>query len=186
MKKSLMKIGKKVTAGMLLFSMMLGLAACGKSTAKVDNTVSIDTIHEAIKEAYGENYLPQMLMTEDEITALYGIESDWYEEVLAEVPMISAQVDTLIAVKATDGHVEDVQNALTSYKEYLENDSFQYPMNVPKIQASTIITRGNYVFFIMLGTVDMEVMDQSEDAQIEAYSQMNQIAIDTIDGLLLK
>ena len=38
----------------------------------------------------------------------------------------------------------------------------------------------------MLGTVDMEVMDQSEDAPIEAYSQMNQIAIDTIDGLLLK
>ena len=48
-----MKIGKKVTTGMLLFSMILGLAACGKSTAKVDNTVSVDTIHEAIKEAYG-------------------------------------------------------------------------------------------------------------------------------------
>ena len=186
MKKKFVEAGKKLSAGLMLMCMLFGLAACGKSTTEVDNTVSIDAIHEAVKEAYGESYLPQMLLTEDEIKALYGVESEWYEEALAEVPMISAQVDTLIAIKATQGHVEDVQNALTAYKEYLENDSVQYPMNVPKIQASTVMTRGNYVFFIMLGTVDMEVMDQSEDAQVEAYKEMNQIAIDTIDGLLLK
>ncbi len=188
MKKKLMKTGKRVIAGIMLTCMMLGLIACGKGDGgqNVDNTVTIDAIHTAIKDAYGENYLPNMLLSEDEIKALYGIEADWCEEMLAEIPMISANVDTLIAIKAVDGRVEDVENALTSYKEYLENDSFQYPSNIPKIQASTVITRGNYVFFIMLGNLDMEMMDASEDEQIKAYTELNQTAIDAIDGLLLK
>lgn len=186
MKKAMTVICKKIAVGMLLTAMLSGLTACGNSKNAVDDSVSIDTIHTAIKEAYGDNYLPDMLLSDDEITALYGISNDWYEEAIAEVPMISVNVDTLIAVKAEKEHVEDVQNALTDYKEYLENDSFQYPMNVPKIQASTVITRGNYVFFIMLGVGDENIEDQSEDAQVKAYSELNQIAIDAIDGLLLK
>lgn len=190
MKKRFMKTGKKVLAGIMLTCMMLGMIACGKGDGeggqKVDNTVTIDAIHTAIKEAYGENYLPSMLLSEDEIKALYGVEAEWCEEMLAEIPMISANVDTLIAIKAVDGRVGDVESALKNYKEYLENDSFQYPSNIPKIQASTVITRGNYVFFIMLGNLDMEMMDAPEDEQIKAYTEMNQTAIDTIDGLLLK
>ncbi len=186
MKRKISKISKKIVAGILLVTMMAGISACTKSSNAVDDSVSIETIHEAIKDAYGDNYLPDMLLSDDEIMALYGISNDWYEEAIAEVPMISVNVDTLIAVKAEKDHVEDVQNALTSYKEYLENDSFQYPVNVPKIQASTVITRGNYVFFIMLGVGADDIEDQSEDDQVKAYGELNQIAIDAIDGLLLK
>ena len=37
--------------------------------------------------------------------------------------MISAHVDTFIAIKAKEGKGEEVEKALTSYRDYLINDS---------------------------------------------------------------
>lgn len=168
--------------------MMVGLIACGKGDGaqKVDDTVTIDAIHTAVKEAYGDEYMPSVLLSEDEIKMMYGVEPEWCEQVLAEIPMISTHIDTLIAIKAVDGKVENVEAALNDYKAYLEADTFQYPFNIPKIKASTVITRGNYVFFIMLGVLDVSMTDAAEEEQLKAYEEMNQIAIEAIDGLLLK
>ena len=156
------------------------------SGATVDNTVSIDAIHTAVKEAYGENYLPNMLLSEDDIQLTLGIEPSWYEEIIVELPMISAQVDTFIAVKATDDHVADVTDAITAYQERLKADTMQYPSNLSKIAASTVVTMDNYIFFIMLGYVDISIEDQPEDVRIQAHTEQNQIAIDAIESVLLK
>lgn len=192
--------GKKWIALMLVFSLTFALTACGKdadsntnsgnvadggNAGTIDDTVSIDTIYAAIKEAYGEDYLPNMMLSEDEILSMFGIEPEWCEELLVEIPMISTNVDTLIAVKAREGFVEDVTNAVTAYQDYLKNDSFQYPMNMVKVAASTVVTFDRYVFFIMLGTLGDDV-DTSDDAAIlAAFEAKNQIAVDVIEGLLL-
>lgn len=55
---------------------------------------------QAVKDAYGENYLPSTPLDEQMLTDIYGLDMENVEEVIGEAPMISAHVDTFIAVKA--------------------------------------------------------------------------------------
>lgn len=152
----------------------------------IDGTVTIDTIYQAVKEAYGEDYLPAMLLSEDEIQVMYGIEPEWCEEILVEVPMMSVHVDTFLAVKAKPEHLADISDAVNAYVENLKSDTMQYPANLLKIQASSVVTMGDYVFYVMLGYLPAEMEEEAEDVQIAAYEERNQVAIDVIESLLLK
>lgn len=163
-----------------------GAGENGAGDGTIDDTVSIDTIHEAVREAYGEDYLPDMLLSEDEIQILYGIESEWCEEILVEIPMMSTHVDTFLAIKARPEHLADVSDAVNAYAANLKSDTMQYPMNLNKIAASSVVTMGNYVFYIMLGYLPMEMDDEADDVQIAAYGELNQKAVDVIESLLIK
>lgn len=162
--------------------------AGGENTpaAGIDDTVTIDAIYQAVKEAYGEEYLPDMLLAEDDIKVLYGIEPDWCEEFLVEIPMMSAHVDTFLAVKAKPEHLAEVSDAVNAYVQNLKNDTMQYPSNLNKIAASSVVTMGDYVFYIMLGMLTYEQEEWEEDQQIAAYGERNQVAIDVIEEMLLK
>ncbi len=158
----------------------------GNDGQNVDDTVTIDTIHQAVKEAYGEDYMPDMLLSEDDIQIRFGIETDWCEEFLAEIPMMSTHVDTFLAVKAKPEHLSEVSDAVNAYVENLKNDTMQYPMNVPKIAASSVVTMGNYVFYVMLGMLPTEQQELDESEQVKLYEERNQVAIDLIEEMLLK
>jgi len=152
---------------------------------KPESTVSIQTIRDTVAQAYGENYLPSYALSDMELKEIYGVDNAWVEEFSAEMPMMSAQVDTFIAVKAKNGNVSNVESALKNYRDYLVNSTMQYPINIPKIQASTVYTKGDYVFFIMLGTIPQDIMfGEDEEAAIKAYVESNKIALDTIDSLI--
>ena len=62
-------------------------------------------------------------------------------------------------------------------------DSLQYPMNIPKIQASIIRTFGDYVCFVQLGG-SMEGMEDDEEAAVKACQEMNEKALSVIEGKL--
>lgn len=111
----------------------------------------LDKVHSAVKEAYGENYIPSQPFEMKQLSEMYGITSDNIEEFIAEGPMMSTHVDTFIGVKAKEGKAADVEKELTAYKEKIVADSVQYPMNVAKVNASQIVVEGDYVFFVMLG-----------------------------------
>lgn len=67
----------------------------------------------------------------------------------------------------------------------------QYPMNLPKIQASQVISHGDYTFFVMLsfmedpsGDGEVTSSDDAAAAEEEALKkaqQDNQTAIDIIN-----
>lgn len=60
----------------------------------------------------------------------------------------------------------------------------QYPMNIPKVQASRVYVKDNYVFFIMLGFIDSSLEEtENEEQLIEAYKTENKKAVDTINAL---
>ena len=142
--------------------------------------------HEKPKrDAYGENYLPNMRLTDEEIEVRYGIANDLYSSAIAEVPMISAQVDELVLIKANDEAARDtIEEALTAYQNVLREDTFQYPANLLKIQASQVYVRGDYVCFIMLGVLDNETAQQADEGKvIEAYKTENEKAVAAIDAL---
>lgn len=145
---------------------------------------SVNDVLDAVKEAYGEGYYPNMPVEDDAFFDKFGVSKDDVDEYVAEVPMISTNVDTFVAVKAKDGKGESVEASLNLYRDALVSDTMQYPMNLPKIQASEVYRVDDYVFFVMLGEIPTEKLDESDEAALEAAKENNAIAIKAIDSIL--
>lgn len=137
-------------------------------------------IKDAVVEVLGEDYWPDTAMPPEMLEGNFGISSDMYDDYLAETPMISANVDTLLIIKAKDDKVEDVEKALNDYRDALVNDTMQYPMNLGKIQASRIERYGNYICFVQLGAGAVAMDDQSEDAVINECREINELVLAVI------
>ena len=140
-------------------------------------------LRQAVVNALGEeNYWPNMPLLDDAafFESRYGLSSDQYEDYLAEIPMISANVDTLVIVKAKPDKVADVEAALNAYRDSQINDAFQYPQNQGKVQASKVETIGYHVVFVMLGGEPGD----SVEADIASCQQTNDLAIKAIRQML--
>ena len=140
----------------------------------------MNAIKTAVADALGESYWPNTAIVPEMLEGIYGITPDMYSDYMAEMPMISTNVDTLLIIKANDDKVEAVAEALNTYRDNLIADTMQYPMNVGKIQASRIETFGNYVCFVQLGA-DAVIDDQtSEEQSIIKCQEQNELAIEII------
>lgn len=173
---------KKILSVLLIAISVFSLAACGKEKEPEKVEISLTEVHQAVKDAYGENYIPSMELDATTLENLMNLKADMYEEVIAEGPMMSAHVDTFIAVKAAEGQADAVEESLNGYRDYLINDAFMYPMNMVKVQASEIVRHGDYVFFVLLGNVSMEVEEQGDDAILKAMQDEVKKGVDAIDG----
>ncbi len=138
---------------------------------------SVKKIAQAIKDAYGENYLPDMEVPKELVDTTFGLEKDSYTDVFAETPMISAHPDTLIVVKAVNGKTGDVKAKLEKYRDYLVNESLQYPGNIAKVNASQVVANGDYAAFILLGAIN-ENEDASEEEQKKFAEEQTKIGVD--------
>lgn len=149
-----------------------------------EKLVSLEDLYTAVKETYGDKYIPSMPYDEQAMKELFGIPADLYDSYIAEGPMISVHVDNFVAIEAKEGKGEQIEKILDQYRETLLTESLQYPVNLPKIEASQVVRHGDYVFFVMLG----EVAEGAEDeaAALEAAKESNQIGIDVIDGFFVK
>lgn len=137
----------------------------------------LDKIHDAVKEAY-EEYLPNFPYDRTFVKESFGVEEDWYDAYIAEGPMISVHVDTFLAFHPTEGNKENIVKALKAHRDFLINESFQYPMNIAKVNATTIVEEGDYVYLILLGMVDDNITDDGK--RIEAFKEQNEIAVEAI------
>lgn len=155
-----------------------------EASSEAVKDVSLTEIHDAVKKAYGDNYGASMEYPSDILEEQFGLKKDMYDEVIAEGPMMSAHVDTFIAVKAAEGKAEAVEKALNDYRETQISGAMQYPMNMPKIQASRVIRKGDYVFFLMLGYISSEEEELDEEKQVEAFQKQNDIGEKAITDLL--
>lgn len=168
---------------------VLILTGCGKDTSgtegSIRNDVSAQTLVEAVASDLGDEYWADMDLAPEFLDDWYGISDEMYEEYYGQSPMISANVDTLIVVKAKDDYLDDVQNAFDTYREAMVQDSLQYPSNIPKIQASRIETFGNYVCFVQLGG-SMNDEQDDEESMIQACQEMNEQALSVIEKELTK
>lgn len=183
---------KSIRLFLLTITIAMLLTACNKEKTDdetegseyINAEIALMDVVDTIKAAYGDTYYPNMLLEESMIEENFGLTSDMYEEVYAETPMLSFQVDTLIAVKTNEGKQQQVADLLNEYRERLINDTMQYPSNMMKIQASRIIEREGFVFFVMLGEIPAETEEMGEDAYMQAAIDQNDIAEMAIDTLL--
>ena len=166
-----------------------GMTGCGAGKAQEPAaeqteavTVDLEEIRQAVQDAYGESYIPSAPYDAETFAALFGITEDMYETYVAEGPMISVHVDTFAAVEAKEGQADAVEQAFADYREAQLTQAAQYPMNLPKIEASQVVRHGNYVFFVMLGTPSAEAEMEGEEAALESAREQNQIAVDVIDS----
>lgn len=149
-----------------------------ESTAPEEESDSTtDAVLQQIKDAYGEDYLPNMPIDSELLESIYGISPDMYVEYSGEAPMISAHVDTVIIVKAADGKQGDVKAALEAYRSSQVEQSMMYPMNVAKVNASKVEAEGDYVAFLMVGQID-EREDVSDDERATFAEEQVQKAVD--------
>lgn len=137
-------------------------------------------IRGAVVDALGENYWPDAQIVPEMLEGTYGITPDMYDDYMGESPMISANVDTLLIIKAKDDKVEAVEEALNAYRDMLVNDTMQYPMNLGKIQASRIQRYGNYVCFVQLGADTTAAEENGEEAVITYCQEQNELALEVI------
>lgn len=175
---------------MVLLAAVCLLAGCGKKDASLKDTesgyredVSAQSLVEAVASELSDEYWADAELSPEFLDDWYGISEEMYEDFYGQTPMISANVDSLIVVKASGEHLEDVQNALDTYREAMVQDTFQYPVNIPKLQASRIATYGRYVCFVQLGG-SMEGIEDDYEAAIEACRKMNERALSVIEGKL--
>lgn len=147
------------------------------------SNATLDEIRNAAKNQLGENYIPSMSYDVTTLNELFGIDPQWYDAAIAEGPMMSVHVDEFVAIHATEGNVENVANALNAYRDSKVADTLQYPMNVPKIQGSVVETVGDYVFFVMLGSLDATAYED-ESKMVEDYKEINNNIIEAAKGII--
>lgn len=201
---------KKAVGRMLLCvtGMLVFMAGCGKGaeSGSGDGTDSgesaagtVSTYREdvttielqaAVAEEFGEDYWPNMDVPQEMLEDTFGISEDMYEEITAQTPMISANVDTLVIVKAKEGSEKQVEDALNAYKEYNTTQALQYPMNMGKVQAAQIKAYGRYICFVQLGAEipeeDEADSEESDAAAIAHCEKENARALKIIEDMLVK
>lgn len=183
---------RKLVYMIAVVAVAAGITACGTggqsgntngTTVETSKAVEVDLekVHQAVKAVYGENYIPNMPFDAATLSSLFGLSEDLYEEVIAEGPMISVNVDIFMAVKAKDQKAEAVVQALEAYRKSQMEDAMQYPMNQSKLEASQVVRHGDYVFFLMLGTASDESQEQGQEAALESAKEENQKAVDAVN-----
>lgn len=168
----------------LLMGCTRGNTHVEEETSGIRDDVSAKVLVEAVASELGDEYWADMELAPEYLEDWYGISSDLYEEYYGQTPMISANVDALIVVKAAEDKKEKVEEALRAYRDKLMNDTMQYPSNIPKIQASMIETYGNYVCFVQLGG-SMNNQEDEEEA-MKVCMEANEQALSIIKKELTK
>lgn len=154
----------------LLMTMSIAMifsTGCKKEEViKVEQEVStmINKVHAGVKSSLGELYIPDMVMEKEQLEDILGVPVSDLSNFVAELPMMSTHVDTFIGVGANEDNLKTIEEGLNKYREHLIKDTFQYPMNMAKIQASKVVTFENDVYFILLGGYD----DRGEATEAEA------------------
>ena len=148
----------KLVKGLLIGALMLALTACGgkKDEVKVDLGTLID---EVVAEHFAEAALIDY--DEDYLTNMMQMDTTLLESYVGKFPMIAAAPVDIGMFEAKEGNVEAVQKEVENYKQ-VKIDNAWYPMIVDAAENAVILTKGNYVFFIMCeNTAEVQ-------AQIEA------------------
>ncbi len=137
-------------------------------------------LRQGVADALGDQYWPDMQLDAEMLEGFYGITPDMYDDYMAEMPMMSTNVDTLLIIKAKDDKVEAVEEALNAYRDMKLEDTMQYPMNLGKLQASRIQKFGNYVCFVQLGGENLADEDMTEEESLTKCQEQNELALEII------
>lgn len=177
---------KRMLIFMILTMLVCLMVACSDAKRKeqVGADITLEEMKQAVVEALGDSYWPNATIPADALDRVYGIEKDMYHEILAEMPMVTTNVDTLILVRAKDDEIDDVEEELMEYRRGAIESVTHSSMNADKVRASRIETFGNIVCFVQLGGDTTDAFEKGNDAVVEHCQQENEKALDAIGKIL--
>jgi len=149
-------IGPRGILGFLLIGTLIVLGT-GCSDDKIVDENFLSDAHLAVKEAYGNYYLPSVSMNGEELEERFGIDLDDVETFIAEAPMMSIHMDVFVGIKAKPDRADEIAKLLEGYRQEMMADRDQLPSNQEKLLSSEIYITGDYVFLLILGESNSEI-----------------------------
>lgn len=148
----------------------------------VTATENVQKAVDLVKEQYDGVYLPNMPLDTEMFESMFGLTSDMYEGFHAEVPMISAQIDTFVVVEPKKGMEDSVVEALENYKTYQVDNTMQYPSNALKVPATKVYAHNGLVYYISLFGYDVAVDAPEEEIVAQAEASVAKV-VSIIDSM---
>lgn len=174
---------KKMLALSLAILALLTLFGCS-APQEPEYDYTAEEIAAAIREAYGDNYMPNFAIEQDMLTSTFGLDTSLVADIVAEMPMIGFHPDRVVIVKAVSGKGADVEAQLVEARRVMVEDAVQYPANLAKVNAAKVLRHGDYVALLLVGAVD-DVSETEEDAAAFAEAEV-QKAVDAFNAFFEK
>lgn len=147
---------KRIISLCIAAAMLLSAAACGSkepAAPALKEEVTLQGLMDSISEEYG--FAMPAPLDETILTDLLDIDPGDVEEYAGYISMVMVSSDNLIAVKAKEGKVEEIQGKLEARKDFEVRSFQQYlPDQYDKAQAGKVFTVGDYVFLVMIAGED--------------------------------
>ena len=178
---------KKILSMVLAAALLLTITACdGKKDAPgtIKDGKSLQDVLDAVDVKFNEKYpgdygaVPMRMPLDDQYLSDFAeLDSSAYDEYAGSVAGIMLRSDALFAVKAKEGKVEAVQQAL---EKRLADIAAQFEFynvsgSYDRAKAGEVYVKGNYVFLIIVGDFDP---DAEGSAVYDADVQMTKEVID--------
>ncbi len=157
-------------------------SSSSKSSSSNSNITKIDEALTKVKSLYPADLFPTMEIDKETLVDKYGIHKDDIKSYKALGPMMSAHVDTFIAIESTDGKASEVESSLKKYKDEFEKD-MHYPSNLDKVKASQVVKHGDDVYYIILGDMSTASDSATEEQLVELAKSEVKKAVDSINSL---
>ncbi len=144
MNRSFIKFG-------ILCLCILALTVAIWTNSKHDDTSLLQEAYDAVKEAYGDFYIPSKRIDLDGLEVLCGVSAQDVDAFIAESAMMSSHVDVFIGIEAKKGKSIEVSEHLEHFRLKLIRENGNDTAKTAKIEAAKVISFGDYVFFMVLG-----------------------------------
>lgn len=160
---------KKILSLVLVVVILLTATACGgkkNASGTIKDDKSLQDVLDAVDAKFNEKYpgdygaVPMRMPIDDQYLSDFAeLDSSVYDEYAGSVAGIMLRSDVLFAVKAKEGKVEAVQQALEKRLADITAQFEFYPVSgsYDRAQAGEVYVKGNYVFLIIVGDFDPDV-----------------------------
>lgn len=108
-------------------------------------------LHEAIKDTYGDFYIPSRAIEDEELQLNYGISMNYVESYIAESAMMSTYADVFLSFKAVKGKADIIESELKTYRGDLLEKFAENKAVYAKIETSEVFRYGDYVIYMVVG-----------------------------------
>lgn len=177
---------RKLSILLLILTLMQILSACSENPditsrglTMTESTidpltvdVSVEDMIQAVREAYGDEYLPNTEIPQAVLETVYSLDMTAIEEMVGEMPLISEHPDQVIIIKAVDGRADEVEAKLMATRGYIMDGTLEYPSNMAKAKATKVVRHGNYVAFFLIGSINNDMGATEEERMDYAEAEV--------------
>ncbi len=185
---------KKLIALILSSVLLLSLTACSSNeestqsediattseithsedTQTEDTTPSPYDVNDAVMKINEVNVMDPIKDVSSDEMSLRGIDSSLYKAYYGTYYPVTPGIGMTLVIEANEGKAGDVEALVAEWQTYLYQSNENYPGNITdKIEDARIVTKGNYVIFVIA------VDDGSEEeVNIDDIYEKIDVAID--------